>query len=170
MNSTGIKKGLVLGVVMLVLLILQTTAYEGIKINNTVPDLLFVFSVYFACKEKNLRNVLIVAFLLGVLSDFLCHSLFSGYTAVYTYSAALGYYLNNMFLKENIFFRTVLAFLLFLIGKTAVYSVYGVVFKISFSSFFAKDVIPTSVYNMACFLIVMLVSLLIKRKRGNVNE
>ena len=170
MNSTGMKKGLVLVVIMLVLLVLQTTAYEGIKINNTVPDLLFVFSVYFACKEKNLRNVLIVAFILGIFSDFLCHSSFSGYTAVYTYSAALGYYLNNMFLKENIFFQTVLAFLLFLAGKTAIYVVYGGIFKISFASFFAKDVIPTSVYNMAWFFLVMLISLLIKRKRGNLNE
>ena len=167
MNSTGMKKGLVLGVITLLLVIIQTTAYEGIKINNTVPDLLFVFSVYFAYREKNLRNILIMAFLLGIFSDFICRSSFSGYTAVYTYSAALGYYLNNMFLKENVFFQTVLAFLLFLMGKTAVYAVYGLAFCISFSSFFANDVIPTSVYNMACFFVAMLISLLVRRKGVN---
>lgn len=164
MNSAGIKKGLVLGVITLILVIIQTTAYEGIKINNVVPDLLFVFSVYFACREKNFKNVMVLAFLLGIFSDFLCRSSFSGYTAVYTYSAALGYYLNNMFLKENIFFETVLAFLLFLLGKTAIYVVYGIAFDISFSRFFREDVIPTSVYNMACFFFVMLISLLVRRK------
>ncbi len=169
MNSAGIKKGLVLGVIMVVLVILQTTAHEGIKINNTVPDLLFVFSVYFACCEKDIKRVIIVAFISGILSDFLCRSSFSGYTAVYTYSAALGYYLNNMFLKSNIFFQTVLAFLLFLAGKTAVYIVYGTVFLVKFSSFFSKDVIPTSVYNMACFFVAMLITLLVRRKGGEKN-
>ncbi len=169
MNSAGAKKGFLIGVIILILVILQTTAYDGIKINNTVPDLLFVFSVYFSCREKDIKNVLIVAFISGVLSDFICHSSFSGYTAVYTYSAALGYYLNNMFLKSNIFFQTVLAFLLFLVGKTAIYIVYGTVFGISFSSFFGEDVIPTSVYNMACFFLVSLFGFLKRLKGGKKN-
>lgn len=169
MNSAGIRKGVILGAIIVILVLLQTTAYDGFKINNTVPDLLFVFSVYFACREKNIKNVLILAFVSGILSDFVCRSSFSGYTAVFTYSAALGYYINNMFLKSNIFFQTVLAFLLFMTGKTAAYIVYGTVFGLSFSKYFAGDVIPTSVYNMVCFFLAMMITLLITKKGGKKN-
>lgn len=166
MNKTEFSKGLKVFLSVFLLMILQTTANGLIKINNVIPDLLFAFAVSFACTQKNFKTVIVTAFILGVLSDFVCHSSFSGYTAIYTYSAALGYFFKNLFIKPNIIFLSVIALILFIAGKTVLYPVFCSSGDVGFSAYFVNDVIPASFYNVICFFIMTAVMKIAAKKGG----
>lgn len=167
MRRTSFNEGLAVFLWILVLMIFQTAANDLIRINNIVPDLFFAFVVSFACVKKNFRFVTVVAMICGIVSDFVCHSGFVGYTAIYTYSAALGYYLKNMFIKPNIFFLSVIALILFIAGKTLLYPVFKITANAAFAEYFVSDTIPAAFYNVLCFFVMILIFRIAEKRGGN---
>ena len=170
MDSEKLIKIAVTGLWIFLLMLVQTAASEFLMIKSVAPDLLFAFSLAFACREEKLMNVLITALVCGVAADFLCHSSFAGCSGIYTYSALLMFFLKNLFIKPNIVFLSVIALLLFLAGKSLTYGViclYGVQ---SITRCFENYIIPVSFYNTLCFAVMTLIFRLCAARREKRNE
>lgn len=165
MSRNEFNKGLLIFLTVMFLMVLQTCAQNFFKINFIVPDLLFAFAVSFACTQEKWQTVLLTAALCAIFSDFVCHSHFLGYMAVYTYSALGAYFLKNLFIKPNIFFLSVIALLLFICAKTVMYPSFYLAARVGFADYFLNDTLPVSLYNTVCFFVFTLVLNSIK-KRG----
>lgn len=165
MNKENIKRILSFGLIAITIVIFQTVLSGAIMIKGTVPDLFFVFILIYACINRKFKEVITVSVVFGVISDYLCHSVFLGYMAMYTYSAAIGYYLKNLFIKPNIIFLSVIALLVFMIGKTLIYPVLWFTAGVGFSNYFVNDIVPSGFYNTVCFFVVQII-LLVAEKKG----
>ena len=159
------KKTLFFVLIAVILVVFQTVLSGAVKINGVAPDLFFVFILVYSCINRKFKEVIMVSIVFGVISDYLCHSVFLGYTAMYTYSAAIGYYLKNLFIKPNIIFLSVIALIVFLIGKTLIYPVLWFTARVDFSNYLANDIVPSGFYNMVCFFVIQVI-LLIAEKKG----
>lgn len=165
MRDNSIKKWIITAFVILFLTILQTGATGFLQINSTAPDLLFAFAVMYACIGKETNTVLISALICGIVSDFVCHSHFMGYTAVYSYCALLMYFLKNLFRKPNIFFLNVTALIIFILGKTSLFPVFYFARGVAFSDYFPGNVLPSAVYDTVCFFMICLIWRFVSKRR-----
>lgn len=157
MNRSSFREWFIKLAVILLLAVLQTGAVNIISVNSVSPDLLFAFSMAMACVEKEWYSALNTALICGIFSDFVCHSAFLGYTAVYAYSAVAVYFLKNLLLKPNVFFVNALALVIFILGKTVLAPVIYFTREVPFADFFLDDVLPSAVYNMVCFFVLYLI-------------
>ena len=165
MNNEKNRKILFFCLIAVLLTVFQTVLSGAMMINGTTPDLFFVFILVYACINRNFREVITVSIIFGAISDFLCHSVFLGCTAMYTYSAAIGYYLKNLFIKPNVIFLSVIALVVFIVGKTIIYPVLWFTAEVGFSDYFVKDIVPSCFYNAICFFVTEAI-LLIAEKKG----
>ncbi len=169
MNRISFNKWVIIAIWIVVLTVLETTFGKIIKINSVIPDLLFVFAISRAALERNLKDVVCIALISGVVSDFICHSQFMGYMAVYTYSAIGMYFLKSVFIKPNIFFMSVFALIIFILAKVVSYPVFYFAKGMEFGIYFSGDAIPHAFYNMACFFVMTLILKGIKKREERYN-
>ena len=165
MNNEKNKRILFFCLIAVVLVVFQTVLSGAVMVNGMVPDFFFVFIIVYAFINRKFGDVIVVALVFGALSDFLCHSVFLGYTAMYTYSAAIGYYLKNLFIKPNIIFLSVIALVVFMFGRILIYPVLWLVADVGFSNYLVNDIVPSGFYNAICFFVVWVI-LLIAEKKG----
>ena len=163
-TKVSFNKWVVIFIWVLLFTVLETVMQKLFRINSNVPDLLFVYSLITASVKKDLKDIILIAVICGIVSDFICHSQFLGYIAVYTYSALGIYFLKNVFLKPNIFFMSVFALLIFLLAKTIMYPVFYFNKEIGFFMYFTKDIVPQAFYNTACFFVITLILKLLKKR------
>lgn len=169
MNREKINKYLKFGSIALLFIVIQTVFGIYIEINDIVPDLFFAFVIFYACINGKFKEVVIVAMVYGIISDFVCHSEFVGCTAMYTYCAAIVYFVKNLFIKPNIVFLSVIALVTFIFGKSLLYPVLLLNTKIGFSYYFANDIIPSAFYNTVCFFVIDLIWVIAQKRREKNN-
>lgn len=164
MRRESIKIAVSAVLTALVLMFLQSTAGVFFRNAAVIPDVFFIFSLAFACSHKKITRVIAAAVLCGILSDVCWHTKFSWCMLIYSCGAVLMFYLKNFFLHPNIFFVSVIAFGIFIVGKCAMYPI---IYKmVKFADFFANDVIYSAFYNLACFFVVTLIFEMIEKRRA----
>lgn len=163
-DKVSFNKWIIIFIWILVLTVLETVMQNLFKINSVVPDLLFVFSLSVASVKKELKDIILIAVVCGIISDFICHSHSFGYMAVYTYSAMGIYFLKSVFLKPNIFFMSVFALVIFLFAKTIIYPVFYFDKGIGFGTYFVNNGVPQAFYNTLCFFIITMILKLSKKR------
>lgn len=164
MRRESIKIAVSAVLTALVLMLLQSMAGVFFVNAAAIPDIFFVFSLSFACKEKKITRVIAAAVLCGILSDSFWHTKFSWCMLIYSCGAALMFYLKNFFLHPNIFFVSVIAFGIFIAGECAMYPI---IYKtVRFADFFANDAIYSAFYNLACFFVMTLIFKKVEKRRA----
>ncbi len=166
MNRSSFKKWFAVAVIILLLTGIQTAAGNIVAVKSVAPDLLFAFAVAAACIEKEWHGALNVALICGIFSDFVCHSEFLGYIAIYSFAAVATYFLKNLLLKPNVFFVNALALVIFIAGKALLSPVMYFTKGLTFRVFFLNDVLPSAVYNMVCFFVIRLILNSVAKRRG----
>lgn len=170
MNNPRIAKKAGIAVCIVALMLARTVLGDFFEIKGVVPDFIFAFSLAYASRTKNLSDAVLVAFAGGVVSDFLCHSSFSGYCGIYTYSAVAIYFFKNLFIKPNVITASVMSFILFTLGKSLGYAYYFLCKKISIPGYFESYIIPAAFYDMLCFVIFYAIMGFFTARREAQNE
>lgn len=169
MKKTEIKNVIVICAVIFILMLFETSAIPVIRIKGVRPDLLFSFVLFYACIAKNYKSVTVMSLIVGILSDFLCHFSFVGFTAPYILGGVLCHYLKNIFIRPNIAFDSVIALLIFIAGKIMLYPAFAMGYPINFAEYFLKSTIPEAFFNTLCFFVMMVIYMISKGLGGKKN-
>lgn len=145
----------------IIIIILQTTICQYIKIGGIIPDLLFVFVVCFAMFEPSFVYTIIVSMALGLIFDMLGGQGMGMHSLIYGYTAVMCYGVSKYFLGINIFIALVATFIACFVGESAVfifsYTIFG---ESNFILAIKQLILPSSIYNT---LICSVMYLFVKR-------
>lgn len=152
------------------LALLRTAAGELLSVGGVVPDLLFAFSLAFACTQKDLAKKIAAAFVCGIAADFLCGSAFTGACAIYAASALGMSLVKNIFIRQNIFLQSIGAFVLFFAVKCMCWGAMSLYESISMGLWLKRYILPVSFYNTLCFAVMLMILKIGEKRRKKRDE
>ena len=146
----------------------QSVFIEYISISEIRPDFVFIFSLCIAAKEKNIKTVMTIAVICGIITDCLTGRIFGNYLAVYLICAVIMYIIHDAMFKYGIIVSYVLIFLLTILGNSIFYIINISVLKdVGYLYSLLNIILPTAVYNTILSVILMyLISKTIFKKAG----
>ena len=150
-----------------ILLLVQVCLIQYIMVKHIGPELLFVFSVCYALHEKDEKLRFAVPAVCGAAVDFMGGQVFGINMLIYTFVAAGGVWIADVFYRTGTIFQFPLIFVL----SAAAGSVYfvlnaGIFARLGYGSILWQIIFPTACYNTAAaFLILPLVRKTWKQRR-----
>ena len=99
----------------------QALFTEYISIAGIKPDIIFVFVMCIAAREKNIKTVMATAVICGIITDCLTGRIFGNYLAIYLICAIIMFIVRDGMFKYSIMVSFVMIFLLTILGNSIFY-------------------------------------------------
>lgn len=153
---------------LILITLAQTMLCPYIKIGSIIPDLIFIFLIIMAQKEKNLISVMVKAAACGAVMDCLSGRIFGNYVSVYLVAAVIIYLINESVFKSNIIINLTSFFLINMFTKSLFFLLNISVLKdVGFLYSFVFIILPEALYNLViCFLYHIVINRKSFRKAG----
>lgn len=138
------------------LTLIQSMFAPYISINSITPDLFFVFVLCYSLKEKNIKKIIIVSVICGLLMDCMCGRILGNYIAIYLICAVLINYLGTSIYKNGILTSIILILLFGIFGKSLYFITnIGILKETGYLYFLVNVIIPESFYNMVISFVML---------------
>lgn len=148
--------------------LIQSVFFSYIKIFGVIPNLLFVFSLCYAGVSKNIKSVMIISAICGVIADCMSGRIFGVYVFIYLVCALFIYLILEGVFSDNKLLFTVIVFIAAIFGETIFYLInIGVLKETKYIDALFDIILPSAVLNT--LLSVVLKAILkksFKVKRG----
>ncbi len=141
----------------LVILVLQLTVVDWIRIQNIRPDLLMLYILYIGYREGKVTGMLF-GFAFGLLQDFVAASAFVGLASLSKTIVGFGAgYLQGKFTVLNPLTLYGVAALFLLIGQLIYFDVYYAAAPASSTEIFIRFILPATAYTVLLGGILMFI-------------
>ena len=153
---------------ILLITLVQAKFTPYIKIASVVPDLLFVFCLYFCINQKDVIKSMIFSAISGAVMDCLSGRIFGIYVFIYLVCSVLLYVVKGLVYKSNILINYLFVFLISVLGKSLFYLMNISVLKdIGYLYSLWSTILPEAFFNTAIFVVVtFLFNRFYKRRAG----
>lgn len=148
------RRKLVLGVLVLVTFILQSTVFKDLSIASTSPNLLLILTVSFGLMRGK-KTGIYVGFLSGIMIDLFYGNLFGFNALLYMWIGYLNGFLCTVFFDEDIKVPMVLVTISDLFYGCVVYVLQFMLRgRFDFPGYLGKVIIPEIVYTIVMTLVL----------------
>ncbi len=146
----------------------QALFTEYISIAGIKPDIIFVFVMCIAAREKNIKTVMATAVICGIITDCLTGRIFGNYLAIYLICAIIMFIVRDGMFKYSIMVSFVMIFLLTILGNSIFYIINISVLKdVGYLYPLFNIILPAALYNTILSVIMMyLIGKTIYKKAG----
>lgn len=153
---------------IILITVFQAVFAKYISIAEIKPDLIFVFVLCIAAREKNIKTVMKIAVICGIAADCLTGRIFGNYLSVYLICSVIMFIILDGLFKGNMIVSFVLMFLLTILGDSLFYVINISVLKDAGYLYSLLNIIlPAAFYNtILSFAVMYLTGKTIYKKAG----
>ncbi len=163
-------RALVLGILIIVSYLLQTTVFTFIPLAGVVPNLLLVLTMSFGLMRGR-KEGLLVGFFCGILVDLFCGFAIGPYAMIYMYFGYINGFFHRFYYVEDVLLPMVMIAANEFLYGSVVYVIFFLLRNHLDYGFYLKNIIvPEMIYTILVTLVLYKVYMIINRALKRLEE